>query len=75
VDDEWRRIKGTVLSPVAYFQRGADTAAAWGKAEGIVDASAQDVFGFVWNFNSFERLQQHEVKEKGRLREELQVRR
>ena len=73
VDADWRRIKGTVQEPVAYFQRLTDTAAAWGKAECVVDASAASVFGYLWNYNSYERLRQHEVKEKGLLHEELQV--
>ena len=76
LDADWRRIKGTIAERVEYFHRlgggsGASTGAAWGKATTVIDASAADVFSYVWNYNSYERLRAHDVKQKGRLREEI----
>ena len=85
LDEKWRRIPGTVSSPVEYFQIisevssvGASTCAtaggaAWGKATCIVDASAVSVFSYLWAYCSYERLLQHEQEAKGMLHVEREV--
>ena len=78
LDADWRRIKGTITEPVEYFHRlrggsGASTAAAWGKATTVIDAAAVTVFSYIWNYNSYERLRANDVKQKGRLREEIRL--
>jgi len=79
VDDGWRRISGTVAEPVEYFQRisdsaGGATAAAWGKATAIIDTAAPNVLGYLWFYNSYERLLKLKTKqEKELLRSERVV--
>ena len=49
----------------------ASSGAAWGKATAIIDTSADSVFSYLWNYNSYERRIEHELKEKGMLHEEV----
>ena len=72
-DSDWRRIRNTIQEPVDYFQRlsESDTATAWGKATAVVDSSAAEVFSYLWNYCSYERVIDHDIYEKGRLRHEI----
>ncbi|GMI37358.1 hypothetical protein TeGR_g5104 [Tetraparma gracilis] len=58
-DKPWRRIPGTVLSPVALFQFVSAKDLPWGKAVADIDASPEMILAFLWNFMSYERVKIH----------------
>ncbi|GMI29072.1 hypothetical protein TeGR_g11360 [Tetraparma gracilis] len=72
VNGAWTRLPGTVREPVSYFKKVDEDSNTWGKAEGVVDASAPDVLAWLWHFCTHERNLQHERNGK-LLRMELGV--
>jgi hypothetical protein len=54
-EKRWRRIPGTVKSPVSYFRALSTGESAWGKAEGGMDTSAARVLAYLWHFEGYER--------------------
>ena len=59
----WKRIRNTITSPVAYFQKIDDDSSAWGKAVATVDASHTGVFSYIWNQHSYEHTNRNADKE------------
>ena len=79
----WRRIPNSLPSPKAttlatahvsyYHKLATSSTAACGKAVGRIDAGALSVLAWLWNFNSYARMQSY-VKSTGVcLREEIDV--
>ena len=72
-DSSWSRLAGTVREPVSYFKRVDEDSNTWGKAEGVVDASAPDVLAWLWHLCTHERNLQHERKNGNLLKMELDI--
>ncbi|GMI28476.1 hypothetical protein TeGR_g12203 [Tetraparma gracilis] len=72
-DSSWSRLGGTVREPVSYFKRVDEDSNTWGKAEGVVDASAPDVLAWLWHLCTHERNLRHERKNGNLLKMELDV--
>ena len=51
----FRRIRNTLSSSVAYYQKSVQGDSAWGKATAIIDTSADRVTAWLWTFMSNER--------------------
>ena len=72
-DSSWSRLAGTVREPVSYFKKVDEDSNTWGKAEGVVDASAPDVLAWLWHSCTHERNLEHERKYGNLLKMELDV--
>ncbi|GMI22423.1 hypothetical protein TeGR_g13348, partial [Tetraparma gracilis] len=73
VNRTWARLPGTVREPVSYFEKVDENSNKWGKAEGVVDASAPDVLAWLWYLCTHERNLDHERNNGNLLRMELDV--
>jgi hypothetical protein len=64
---------GTVREPVSYFKKVDEDSNTWGKAEGVVDASAPDVLAYLLPFSTYERNLYHDIVNSNLLKMELDV--
>jgi len=62
-NNQFKRIKGTIASSVAYFQKLDSDSSAWGKAVAAVDASHTHVFSYLWNWHSYEHMESYITRE------------
>ena len=73
VNTEWTRLSGTVRQPVSYFKKADEDSNTWGKAEGVVDASAPYVLAWLLHSRTHERNLKHERDNWNLLKMELDV--
>ena len=60
---KFKRMKGTITSPVDYFQKIEGDAGVWGKAVATIDTSHTHVFSYLWNQHSHENTARNVAQE------------